>query len=68
MESIMHRGQDGEKIFNLTSLSQPKSWDKIQTMNELDGWRHMIYGTNIALRLNICVKHGISNSLQHWIL
>ena len=28
MESIMHRGQDGEKIFNLTSFKESKSWDK----------------------------------------
>ena len=65
MESIMHMGQDGGNIFNLTSLSQSKSWDKIQITNELDGWGQMTYGTNIALRFNICVKHGMSNSLQH---
>ena len=65
MESIMHRGQNEEKIFILTGLSQSKSWDKIQITDELDGWGQMTYGTNIALRFNICVKHGMSNSLQH---
>ena len=64
----MHRGQDGEKIFNLTSLNRPNSWDKIQTMDELDGWGQMTHGTNIALRFKICIKNGISNSLQHQIL
>ena len=68
MEFIVHRGQDGEKIFNLTSLSQPKSWDKIQIMDALDGWGQMTHGTSIALKFNICVKHGISNNFQHWIL
>ena len=28
MESIMYGGQDGEKIFNFTSLEQSKSWDE----------------------------------------
>ena len=61
----MHRGQDGEKIFNLTILNQSKSWDKIQTTDGLDGWGQMTYGTNIALRFNICVNHGMRNSFQH---
>ena len=65
MESIMLRGQDGEKIFNLTSLNQSKSWDKIQTMDELDGWGQMTYRTNTALRFNHLYKHGVNNSLQH---
>ena len=56
MESIMHRGQDGENIFNLTSLSQSKSWDKIQTMDELYGRGQMSHGTNIALRFNHLCK------------
>ena len=56
MESIMHRGQNGEEIFNLTSLSQSKSWDKIQIMDELDGWGQMTHGTNIALRFNHLCK------------
>ena len=38
MESIMHMGQDGEKIFNLTSLKQSKSWDNNHKwMNWMDG-------------------------------
>ena len=64
----MRRGQNGEKIFNLTSLSQSKLWDKIQITDELDGWGQMTHGTNIALRFKICIKNGISNSLQHQIL
>ena len=61
----MHKGQDGEKIFNLTSFSQYKLWDQIQITDELDVWEQKTHGTNIALRFKICVKHGISNSLQH---
>ena len=51
MESIMHRGRYGENIFNLTSIHQLKSWDKIQTMDELDGYGQMAHGTNIALKV-----------------
>ena len=36
-----------------TSLSQPKSWDKIQTMDELDGWGQVTHETNIALKVSI---------------
>ena len=60
MESIMHRGQNGEEIFNLTSLSQSKSWDEIEIMDELDGWGQMTHGTNITLSFNHLCKawHG----------
>ena len=68
MESIMHRGQDGEK-----DLQSHRSQSKIghrrkSIMDELDGRGHVIHGTNIALKFKSCVKHGISNSLQHQIL
>ena len=43
-------------MFNLASLGQSKSWDKIQTTDELDGWGQMIHGTNIALRFNHLCK------------
>ena len=38
------------------------------TTDELDVRGQMIYGTNIALRFKICVKHGINNSLPHQTL
>ena len=50
----MHRGQDGEKIFNLTSLNQSKSWGKLQKMDELDVWGHVTHRTNKALRFTLC--------------
>ena len=34
----MHMGQDGENIFNLTSLNQSQSWDEIQQ------WVNWMYG------------------------
>ena len=52
----MHRGQDGEKIFNLTSLNQSKSWDNNLTTDELDGRGQMTHGTNIAVRFNRLCK------------
>ena len=52
----MHRGQDGEKIFNLTSLNQSKSWDGIKHSDELDVRGQMIYGANKALRFTICTS------------
>ena len=59
----MHKGQDGENI--LISLNQFKSWDKIQTMDELNGWGQMTYGTNTTLRSNNLYKNDMSNSIQH---
>ena len=67
MESIMHRGQDsrwGKDLQSHKSQSTKVLGEKTTT-DELDGWGQVIYGTNIALRFNICVKHGINNSLQH---
>ena len=52
----MHRGQYGENIFSITTLSQSKPWEKIQTTDELDGWGQMTHGTNIALRFNHLCK------------
>ena len=62
MESIMYRVQDGEKIFNLTSLKQSKSWDEIHKMDELDVRGHETYETNQVYYL---YKHGMSNSLHN---
>ena len=64
MESIMHRAQSGKNDLQ----SHRSQSNKKSIMDELDGWGQMIHGTNIALRFKSCVKHGISNDLQHQIL
>ena len=68
MESIMHRGQEGEEDLQSHMSQSNMGHGKKSTMDELDGWGQVICGTNIALRSKNCVKHGISNSLQHHIL
>ena len=64
----MHRRQNGENVFNLTSLNQTKSHGRKSIMDEMDGWGQVIHGTNIELKFKSCVKHGISIGLQHQIL
>ena len=70
MGSTMHRGQNGERIFNLTSFHQSKSWNK--NKNEWiwmdgNGW----HGTNIALRFTLCLKMAwvivftLNSSINH---
>ena len=68
MEFIVHRGQDGEKDLQSHMSQSNMGHGKQSTMDELDGWGQVIYGTNIALKFKSCVKHGISNNLQHQIL
>ena len=67
MESIMHRGQDGE-IFQYHRSQSSIGHGKKSIMDELDGWGQVIHGTNIALWSKNRAKHGIRNSLQHQIL
>ena len=52
----MYMGQDEEKIFNLTSLNQFKSWDNHLTMDELDGQGQVTHGAIKALRFTICMS------------
>jgi len=37
-------------------------------MDELNRWGQMTHGTNISLMFNICIKHGMRNSLQRKVL
>ena len=66
MVSIMHKGgQDGENDLQFDKSQSNIGHGKKSIMDELDGWGQVIHGTCIALRSKNCVKHGISNSLQH---
>ena len=68
MESIMHRGQYGEKDLQ-SRRSQPNiSHGKNSILDDLDGWGQVIHGTNIALKFENCLKNGIHNIIQHQIL
>ena len=68
MESIMHKGQDRQKDLQSHKSQSNIGHGKKSIMDELDGWGQVIHGTSIALRSKNCVKHGISNNIQHHIL
>ena len=62
MESIIHRGQNGERIFNLTSFHQFESWDKTK-MNEMDGQAHMTWNQP-STKVYTLFEHGMCNNLH----
>ena len=63
MGSIMHRGQDGEKIFNLTSLKKSK-WQGNFIMDET-GWMATSDKWNQpSTKVYYLYKHGMSNILH----
>ena len=64
MESIMHKGQDGKKDLQSHMYQSNKGHGKKTTMDELDRWGQVIYGTSIALKFKSCVEHGIRNSVH----
>ena len=68
MGSMMHKGQSGEDDLQSHRSQSIISHGKNQSWMKLDGWRQMIHGTSTTLKLKSCVKHGISNDLQHQIL
>ena len=59
----MHRGQNGERIFNLTSLKQSKSYDKF-TMDEVGWTRASDKWNQPSTKVYHLYKHGMSNILH----
>ena len=59
----MHRGQDGEKIFNLTSLKQSKSQDKY-AMDETGCMRISDTWNQPSTKVYYLYKHQMNNNLH----